>query len=183
MARAKIPFRSGPRIQFRLAIVAAMAVLLAAGVPALPAQNGAPSAPSAPPDPAPAPEPAPSAAVPEAPAPAAEVQRTRLNLLGEVDTKSGEGRRNENVRLILIDNNVLKELQTRMGTTATIFDEFSPERKYFGREFGGTPSQPLHLTPPPGSRFHGELFWSHNTSILIAGGVISHTGPGNAQRS
>ena len=38
-------------------------------------------------------------------------QRTELNLLGEVDASSGEGRRNENVSLTLIDNNVLKELK------------------------------------------------------------------------
>ena len=41
--------------------------------------------------------------------------RTRLNLLGEVDSENGEGRRNENVQLTLIDNNVLKELNTRLG--------------------------------------------------------------------
>ena len=40
--------------------------------------------------------------------PQGNAQRTALNLLGQVDTASGEGRRNENVQLTLIDNNVLK---------------------------------------------------------------------------
>ena len=69
-------------------------------------------------------------------APGASGQRTELNLLGEVDSSSGESRRNENVRITLIDNNVLKELNKRMGTTATIFEEFLVDRDYFGKEFG-----------------------------------------------
>ncbi len=96
------------------------------------------------------------------------VQRTRLNLLGEVDAKAGEGRRNENVRLTLIDNNVLKELNTRMGTTATVVETFSAEQSYFGGEFGGTPSPLLHISPSTVSGLHGELFWSHNNSALSA---------------
>ena len=61
-------------------------------------------------------------------------ERTRLNLLGEVDAESGEARRNENVRLTLIDNNVLKELLRRMGATATIVDRFVAEQSFFGLE-------------------------------------------------
>ena len=63
-------------------------------------------------------------------------QRTELNLLGKVDTASGESRRNENVQFNLIDNNALKELNIRMGTTATIVQEFRSDRGYFGVEFG-----------------------------------------------
>ncbi len=44
----------------------------------------------------------------ETPDDASQGERTRLNLLGEVDSRSGESQRNENVRLTLIDNNVLK---------------------------------------------------------------------------
>ena len=36
--------------------------------------------------------------------------RPRLNLLGDVNTELGEGRRNKNVRLTLIDHSVLREL-------------------------------------------------------------------------
>ena len=68
-------------------------------------------------------------------------QRTELNLLGQIDAASGEAQRNENVSLTLIDNNVLKELNRRMGTTATIVREFQAERKYFGMEFGGSASR------------------------------------------
>ena len=127
------------------------------------------------------PPPAPASANPSGPAAApperagaasassgASSDRTTLNLLGEVDRDSGESRRNENVRLTLIDNNVLKELNQRMGTTATIFKEFKAEQNFFGKEFGGRPSQPLHLRPSRVSGVHGELYWGHNNSLISA---------------
>ena len=95
-------------------------------------------------------------------------QRTELNLLGQVDASSGEGRRNENVSLTLIDNNVLKELNLRMGTTATIVQEFQAERRYFGKEFGGSPSAPLHVSGGSSRDFHGNAFWTHGNSIFSA---------------
>jgi len=55
-------------------------------------------------------------------------RRTGLNLLGRTDVSSGESRRNENVQFNLIDNNALKELNVRMGTTATIVSEFLADR-------------------------------------------------------
>ncbi len=94
--------------------------------------------------------------------------RTDLNLLGQVDTSSGEARRNENVRITLIDNNVMKELSIRMGTTATIVEEFAADRNYFGVEFGGDPSSPLHIAPSPVSGVHGQLHFGHNNSIFTA---------------
>lgn len=99
---------------------------------------------------------------------AGTAQRTELNLLGQVDTASGEGRRNENVSVTLIDNNVLKEINQRMGTTATIVDEFEAERDYFGSEFGGSPSSPLHVRSSPSSNVHGSANWTHNSSIFTA---------------
>ncbi len=99
---------------------------------------------------------------------AAASERTSLNLLGEVDSESGEARRNENVRLTLIDNNVLKELNTRMGTTATIAEEFDVQKGYFGKEFGGNPSPSLHVPTVRAARIKGELFWSHNNSAFTA---------------
>lgn len=95
-------------------------------------------------------------------------QRTQLNLLGQVDSASGEGRRNENVSLTLIDNNVLKELNQRMGTTATIVEAFEAQRKYFGAEFGGSPSSPLHVNRSSPSGVHGTASWTHNNSIFSA---------------
>ena len=72
-------------------------------------------------------------------------KRTELNLLGKTNTEGGESRRNENVQFNLIDNNALKELNIRLGTTATLIEEFKPNRNYFGAEFGNSPSTPLHL--------------------------------------
>ena len=99
---------------------------------------------------------------------AAEGDRTRLNLLGEIDSDSGEARRNENVRLTLIDNNVLKELLRRMGATATIIEGFPAERSFFGLEYGGSPKPSLHLPKTAGRAVRGELFWSHQNSALSA---------------
>ncbi len=94
--------------------------------------------------------------------------RTELNLLGEVDVEAGESRRNENVRISLIDNNVLKELNKRVGTTATLVQELDPEKGYFGGEFGGNPASPIHLIPATARGVHGNLFWGHNNSIFSA---------------
>ena len=95
-------------------------------------------------------------------------ERTRLNLLGEVDSGAGEARRNENVRLTLIDNNVLKELLRRMGATATVVDEFAADRSYFGLEYGGSPKPSLHAPSAGVDSIHGELNWSHQNSALSA---------------
>ena len=94
--------------------------------------------------------------------------RTALNLLGQVDSASGESRRNENVSISLIDNNVLKELNIRLGTTATLIDQFEAARGYFGSELGADPSTPLHLLPSTASGVHGSLYWSHDNSVFRA---------------
>ena len=99
---------------------------------------------------------------------AASDERTTLNLLGAVDTNSGESQRNENVQITLIDNNVLNELNRRMGTTATIVSEFNVERGYFGAEFGGPPTSSLHLDDSTASRLRGNLYESHSNSIFSA---------------
>ena len=98
----------------------------------------------------------------------ADAARTDLNLLGAVDSESGEARRNENVQIDLIDNNVLKEMNKRVGVTATVVEEFHPSRDYFGAEFGGSPTAPSAL-PFAGSRdFHGSLYESHDNSVFRA---------------
>jgi hypothetical protein len=109
------------------------------------------------------PEPAKAAATPE---PAA--RRTELNLLGRTDTQSGESRRNENVQFNLIDNNALKELNIRLGITATLFDEFRGDRGYFGTEFGNKPTSGFHLTHAKSSPWHGTAFWSGGNSVFNA---------------
>ena len=98
----------------------------------------------------------------------AAADRTELNLLGEVDSQRGEGRRNENLGLTLIDNNVLRDLNTRIGTTATFLRDMKIEQSYWGAEFGGPPSRPLHLPPARAAAVHGNLLWTHNNSIFSA---------------
>ena len=79
--------------------------------------------------------------------PADSNKRIELNLLGAADTQAGESRRNENIQFNLVDNNALKELNIRLGTTATIVQEFRADRNYFGAEFGNPPSPVLHVAP------------------------------------
>jgi hypothetical protein len=126
-------------------------------------------APAPPTDPAPKP---PESAVPEPATPPsndATAQRTQINLLGQTDAAAGESRRNENVQLVLVDNNALKELNIRLGVSATPLTEFRPERGYFGAEYGQAPTTPLHLAPPPKtSSFHGRLFATHQNSVFAA---------------
>ena len=96
-------------------------------------------------------------------------KRTELNLLGTVDSASGESRRNENIQFNLIDNNALKELNIRLGTNATIAGEFQPDRKYFGTEFGNNPTGPIHLNGAQGPRdLHGGLLFTRSDSIFSA---------------
>ncbi len=94
--------------------------------------------------------------------------RTEINLLGETSSESGESRRNENVQFNLVDNNALKELNIRLGTTATLVGEFAVDRGYFGAEYGKPPSVPVHAPPAPASDFHGNAFWRHNNSVFSA---------------
>lgn len=104
--------------------------------------------------------------VPASPAPE---KRPDLNLLGKTNTESGEARRNENVQFNQIDNNAQKELNTRMGTSATIVTEFRPERNYYGSEFGAPlPSIP-HLTALRAQpALHGSIYATHGNSAFSA---------------
>jgi hypothetical protein len=95
-------------------------------------------------------------------------QRTQLNLLGQTDTNSGESRRNENVQFNLIDNNSLRELNLRVGTTATIIPEFNAARNFFGSEYGAPPAPSVHLPRSKIGGIHGSLFETHNNSIFSA---------------
>ena len=95
-------------------------------------------------------------------------QRTQLNLLGQTDTSSGESRRNENVQFNLIDNNSLRELNLRVGTTATLVPEFNAARNYFGAEYGAPPAPSVHLPCTKIGGIHGSVFETHNNSIFSA---------------
>ena len=110
----------------------------------------------------------PSAPEPTKPAPASSTLRTELNLLGKTDTQSGESRRNENIQFNPIDNNALKELNVRMGATATIVQEFRSDRSWFSAEYGNRPAASLHLPAGRLQSVHGSLFASHNNSLLRA---------------
>lgn len=105
-------------------------------------------------------------------------ERTALNLLGEIDVGEGEARRNENVRITLIDNNVLRELTARMGTTATVPADPNIEQRYFATEFGQPPKRVLSTASVPFKRAHGQLRWNHQNSVTSArsffqvGGVL-----------
>ncbi|MCC7233674.1 MAG: hypothetical protein IT163_00125 [Bryobacterales bacterium] len=94
--------------------------------------------------------------------------RQDLNLLGRTNAQNGESRRNENVQFNLIDNNALKELNTRAGTTATPVGEFRADRGYFGSEFGVPPTATLHASPVKGDPWHGNLYLWHGNSVFNA---------------
>ncbi len=91
------------------------------------------------------------------------------NLLGKTNTESGEARRNENIQFNQIDNNAQKELNQRMGTSATVITEFKSERNYFGSEFGGSPAASIHPAALRGmAGIHGSLFATHGDSAFTA---------------
>src|SRR5215472_8230822 len=99
----------------------------------------------------------------------AKEKRTELNLLGATDAAAGESRRNENIQFNLIDNNALKDLNIRLGTNATIVPEFQPGRKYFGTEFGNSPTSLIHLNPATRQHdFHAGLSFTRADSIFSA---------------
>jgi hypothetical protein len=100
--------------------------------------------------------------------PADKNKRVELNLVGKTDTAAGESRRNENIYFNPVDNNALKELNVRLGTTATVVGEFTPARNYFGAEFGNAPSAVLAVPAAPGAGFHGRMYVSHLNSVFSA---------------
>ena len=94
--------------------------------------------------------------------------RLELNLLGKENTAGGESRRNENVQFNLVDNNTLKELNVRLGATATIVEEFKAELSFYGSEFGNPPSAVVRLTQAARANWHGNVFFNHQNSIFSA---------------
>jgi hypothetical protein len=95
-------------------------------------------------------------------------RRVELNLLGKTDTAAGESRRNENIQFNLVDNNALKELNLRLGATATVIQVFRPERGYFSSEFGNAPTAVLHVPFAGRTGIHGAIHETHRNSIFSA---------------
>ncbi len=95
-------------------------------------------------------------------------KRIELNLLGKTDSAAGENRRNENIQFNLVNNNALKDLNVRLGTTATIVREFDPANGYFGAEFGNAPKSSITIPGPIKSGFHGRLYETHQNSVTTA---------------
>jgi hypothetical protein len=73
--------------------------------------------------------------------------RAGENILGQADTSQGEARRNENVQINLLDTNATRELNVRVGTTATIVQEFVADRGYWAAEYGTPPRSPIRAQP------------------------------------
>ena len=95
-------------------------------------------------------------------------KRIEMNLLGKTDTASGESRRNENVQFNLVDNNALKELNIRVGTTATPVREFNLANSYFSSEFGTPPKTSITIPAAIRKGFHGQLNETHQNSVFSA---------------
>jgi len=129
-------------------------IALAAVSARLPGQNSQPVANDPPKTPAPI-------------APGDNRTRLELNLLGKENTAAGESRRNENVQFNLVDNNTLKELNVRLGATATII-EFNAELNYYSAEFGNPPSAAIRLIRAARAGWHGNLYINHQNSIFSA---------------
>ena len=95
-------------------------------------------------------------------------KRSDVNVLGKTDSAAGESRRNENVQFNLIDNNSLKEANLRLGTSATITNEFAVDKNYFGSEFGTAPKASITIPTGIKAGMHGELRYSHVNSVFSA---------------
>lgn len=96
------------------------------------------------------------------------VKRVELNILGKTDSGAGESRRNENVQFNLVDNGALKELNIRLGTTATLVQEFSPVSNYFGAEYGNPSKSAITIPAAIRAGFHGRAYHTHLNSITSA---------------
>ena len=90
-------------------------------------------------------------------------------LLGKTNTQSGEARRNENIFINALDNNIQKELNIRTGVTATIIPEFNSATRYYGAEYGIAANGPLHVSAGRNSKDpHGQIYWTHGNSVFSA---------------
>ncbi len=98
----------------------------------------------------------------------ADNKRIELNLLGNTNNQAGESRRNENIQFNLIDNNALKELNLRIGVSATLVREFAAANSYFGAAFGNPPRSAQVMLPTLKKGWHGEARAGHLNSVFTA---------------
>ena len=83
-------------------------------------------------------------------------------------TESAASHRNENVYVVRVDNNALRESLVRVGASITIVNEPGVTANYYGSEFGQAPVEFPFLRAPSRSGWHGELFEVLQNSVFNA---------------
>ncbi len=82
---------------------------------------------------------------------------------------SAAARRNENVAVNAIDNDVAKEANIRLGVNYTVLNVVPVESSSYARELGKGATEVAVLRPTPAAAgFHGELFYFHQNSVFNA---------------
>ncbi len=76
--------------------------------------------------------------------------------------------RNENIYIIRIDNNALREALVRLGASITALDGPQAGMGYYAAEFGRSPAEFPYLKPRALSGWHGELYEIHQNSVFNA---------------
>jgi hypothetical protein len=77
--------------------------------------------------------------------------------------------RNENVAINPIDNNAIKELNTRVGITPALITEPKVEQNYYAAEFGRSAAPASVLgAPSQFGAWHGEAYWNHQNHVFNA---------------
>jgi hypothetical protein len=112
---------------------------------------------------------------PETPPPAAEDRpaKTVLEPIGPAPdsastTESAASHRNENVYVVRVDNNALRESLIRVGASITIVNEPGVSANYYGSEFGQAPVEFPFLKAPSRGGWHGELYETLQNSVFNA---------------
>jgi len=111
----------------------------------------------------------------ESPAQAAEQRpaKTVLEPIGPApdsasSTESAASHRNENVYVVRVDNNALRESLVRVGASITIVNEPGVTANYYGAEFGQAPVEFPFLRAGSRGGWHGELFEVLQNSVFNA---------------
>ncbi|MFN3322276.1 MAG: TonB-dependent receptor domain-containing protein [Bryobacteraceae bacterium] len=103
------------------------------------------------------------------PAPDATPATHTAPLNGARPRLGSAAQRNENVAVYQIDNNAIREANSRLGTLPTIIPEPSAEVGYFATEHGRPIGESVFLRPATITpSWHGELFWLHRNSVFNA---------------
>ena len=87
---------------------------------------------------------------------------------GKSSTESAAAQRNENVYILRIDNNAVKESLQRLGASVTIVDEPRVTADYYATELGQPAAEFPFLKQVQQTGWHGELYESHQNSVLNA---------------